>query len=96
MLETDFKENNYKESLESDLVIGESLVDEMNFAEADNNYETTEESSSIVTQFMNQRKQRPSSPQMSRSSSVATADDFMLDQDTFLFEQNKLINDFLE
>lgn len=33
---------------------------------------------------------------MSRSSSVATADDFMLDQDTFLFEQNKLINDFLE
>ena len=52
MLETDFKENNYKESLESDLVIGESLVDEMNFAEADNNYETTEEGS-VVTQFMN-------------------------------------------
>ena len=51
MLETEFKENNFKESLESDLVIGESLVDEMNFAGADN-YETTEESS-VVTQFMN-------------------------------------------
>lgn len=52
MLETDFEENNYKESLESDLVISESLVDEMNFAEADNNYERTE-LSSVVTQFMN-------------------------------------------